>query len=299
MEHCKGSNVGETEDAGRRAVAWLTLVRTTGSAREHIRHCQETVRRILTQGMLRTALVIKSETCSHRADIDVPRLPQRALLVLWLTLVANFALADDHSETFYVIRIDCPVLCDAECRGYARCAIKCIFQGPPCDIGFRCAGGKRDFEQCVERTNSWNWWPIFPTQPVGQVGLCRRPVGFVLPPHWSPATRNIVLAFLPEHHDVRTKTSDSTVTKGFFAVSMEQALAGYLTYLRHLRNPYVGWVLGEERDSVVNDTSCSLEDVARVRFDQVHGRITDTIRSTRYHLANFNCQHWADSALSP
>ena len=60
-----------------------------------------------------------------------------------------------------------------------------------------------------------------------------------------------------------------------------------------------GWVLGEERDSVVNDASCASDNVNKARFDLVHGRITDTNRAHWYHLYKFNCQHWAELALEP
>ena len=138
-----------------------------------------------------------------------------------------------------------------------------------------------------------------PPPPIRQVGLCRRPVGFSLPPDWGPITRSVVLAFLPEHHDVRAKASSNTVTKGFFPVSMEAALRGYSIYVDQRFDPRYGWVLGEERDSVVNDVSCALDDVTKARFDRVRGRITDTNRSFWYHLSKFNCQHWAEQALGP
>ena len=143
---------------------------------------------------------------------------------------------------------------------------------------------------------------MYTPPPIRQVGLCRRPVGFSLPSNWGHTTRSIVLAFLPEHHDVRTKTSSNTVTKGFFPVSMEYAFVAYVAYMRYRRfreNSLLGWVRGEVRDSVVNDASCALDDVTKERFDKVHGRITNSSLSTLYHLSKFNCQHWAGQALGP
>lgn len=128
-------------------------------------------------------------------------------------------------------------------------------------------------------------------------GRCVRPVDLVdLPADLPGWIRNAI----PEHHDVRTRNVPShgateTTTRGFFAVSMTQAvLAVWAQSAFPLVSGYVDAVI---EDSSATAGPCHLDEVSLSKYEGVLAAIKAKTTG-RYHLLHYNCQDWATEMLA-
>ena len=101
------------------------------------------------------------------------------------------------------------------------------------------------------------------------------------------------------HDDVLLRSRDGRTRRGFFATSNLAAWLGMIRWQNYdgpadMRR-YIGWVSGyiDDKDPL---GSGSMQRVDEQRYNTVRTRIT-TSTANDYHLALYNCQHWAFDML--
>ena len=153
----------------------------------------------------------------------------------------------------------------------------------------------------IRWSDLWNTWyvqlaPPPPPRNRTLVGKCSRPVEvFTLPASVPDVFRAWIHRNVVQHHDVRTrKIADGTTietTRGFFAVDMTEAVLAAAAWAFY-RKENDGFVDAEVRDSATTAGSCNLSRVTVSTYDRVLANITAP-NTERYHLVEYNCQHWA------
>ena len=157
----------------------------------------------------------------------------------------------------------------------------------------------------VEWSDGFGWHVVRP--PPSQrlrkdllVGLCVRPIGiFDFPANTPEWRRKALEALLPKHHDVQARKIENgeanSVTRGFFAVDMVQALLAFSLWMQR---PFMfsGFVPGEVLDSAHTAGPCQLSPQTTLRYYRVRTNVI-TSSSSHYHLGRYNCQHWAAEQL--
>lgn len=154
----------------------------------------------------------------------------------------------------------------------------------------------------VEWSEGYGWHVVVgppPPPPPREdllAGLCVRPIALFDFPAFTPERlRKAAEAVLPEHHDVQVRNDGtaSSVTRGFFAVDMAQAVRAFVRWGLQLGD---GIVPGAVLNSADTAGPCELSPQATWRYYHVRTKVI-TSSANRYHLGNYNCQHWADEQL--